>query len=95
MEWRWGFGVIEYTFIAPRPFSHSVAQTVVGTTGNNIRIEPRGDVPVRPVLRHTMAAAADALTYSIDDVPFSACAIRPGLSCRRGWSRPSTLPTAR
>lgn len=70
MEWRWGFGVIEYTFIAPRPYSHSIGETVVNTTGNNIRIEPRGDVAARPVLKHTLAAAAAALTYSIDGTVF-------------------------
>lgn len=70
MEWRWGFGVIEYTFIAPRPFSHSIAETVVNTTGNNIRIEPRGDVPARPIIKHTMSASAAALTYSIGGTAF-------------------------
>lgn len=65
MEWRWGFGTVEYTFIAPRPFSHSLAETVVDLTGHVIRIEPRGDVPARPVLTHTMSEAASSLIYSI------------------------------
>ena len=64
MEWHWGFGTVEYTFIAPRPFSHSISDTVVNASGANIRIEPRGTVPVRPAIKHTMAAAAAALTFS-------------------------------
>lgn len=70
LEWRWGFGTVEYVFVAPRPFLHSTAETVVTTTGTNIRIEPRGTVPARPIFKHTMAAAAAALTFSIDGTAF-------------------------
>lgn len=65
MEWRWGFGTVEYTFIAPRPFSHSIAETVLNFNGFVIRVEPRGDIPARPIIKHKMNAAAAALTYSI------------------------------
>lgn len=70
MEWRWGFGTVEYIFVAPRPFSHSLAETVVQTSGTDIRIEPRGDVPARPVLKHTLAESAEALTFSLDGSVF-------------------------
>lgn len=65
-EWHWGFGVIEYTFVAPRPFIHSTSETVI-TGGRQVYIEPRGSVPVRPILTHRMAAAAESLSVSISD----------------------------
>lgn len=65
-EWHWGFGVIEYTFSAPRPFFHSTSETVV-TGGAQVYIEPRGSVPARPVITHRMATAAATLTISISD----------------------------
>lgn len=65
MEWKWGTGVIEYTFSALRPFSHSTTETVVNTTGTTISLSPSGDVPLRPVITHTMSAAASALVYSL------------------------------
>ena len=69
MEWHWGFGVIEYTFKAPRPYYHSIAETIL--TGTSIiRMEPRGTVACRPVITHTMAAAAAALEIKKDNVTF-------------------------
>lgn len=59
-EWRWGFGVIEYVFKAPRPFYHSTSETIV-IGGGGVYIEPRGSVPCVPVITHKMAAEADAL----------------------------------
>lgn len=70
MEWHWGFGTVEYTFIAPRPFSHSIAETVVKTTGENVRIEPRGDVPIRPVIRHKLSRVVAAFVLSIGNDVF-------------------------
>lgn len=70
MEWHWGFGTVEYTFVAPRPYSHSLSETVVSASGGAIRIEPRGTVPARPVLKHVLAAATDALTYSVGGSAF-------------------------
>lgn len=65
-QWRWGFGVIEYTFSAPRPFFHSTSETVVNG-GAQVYIEPRGSVPARPIITHRMATAAATLTISISD----------------------------
>ena len=67
-EWHWGFGVIEYTFKAPRPFYHSVAETVLNGT-DSIYMDPHGSVPCRPVIRHVMAAAANALVISVGANP--------------------------
>lgn len=63
VHWKWGFGVIEYVFLAPRPFYHSISETVI-TGGVTVRIEPMGSVLCRPVISHTMAADAQALTIS-------------------------------
>lgn len=65
-EWHWGFGVIEYIFVAPRPFLHSTSETVV-TGGRQVYMEPRGSVPAQPVITHKMAAAAATLTIGISD----------------------------
>jgi len=65
-EWHWGFGVVEYTFIAPRPFMHSTSATVIAG-GAQVYMEPRGTVPARPIITHRMAAASSALTVSISD----------------------------
>ena len=65
-EWHWGFGVIEYTFTAPRPYFHSTSETVV-SGGAQVYIEPRGSVPARPVITHQMAESAAALTLSVCD----------------------------
>ena len=87
-QWRWGFGVIEYTFSAPRPFCHSTSETVV-TGGAQVYIEPRGSVPVRPIITHRMATAAATLTISISDgqTPQTIMAIRNPL----GASLPAGL----
>lgn len=77
-EWHWGFGVIEYTFVAPRPFIHSISETVVG--GNaQVYIEPRGSAPCSPIITHKMAASSPALTISISngmDAPAQIMGIR-------------------
>lgn len=70
LEWQWGFGTIEYNFMALRPFAHSVAETVVSFSGGSGRIEPRGTVPIRPAITHVMASAAAALTVSLDGTQF-------------------------
>lgn len=70
LEWRFGFGTVEYTFVAPRPFAHALTETVAQTTGNYIRIETRGDVPARPVIKHTFSGEQAALQYEIRGVPF-------------------------
>lgn len=64
MEWKWGFGTIEYVFIAPRPYYHSTSETVI-IGEDSINIEPQSSVPVRPMITHTMIAAADALEISV------------------------------
>lgn len=63
VRWKWGFGVIEYVFQAPRPYYHSTSETVI-TGGDTILIEPMGSVPCRPIISHTMDADAQALTIS-------------------------------
>lgn len=63
-EWKWGFGVIEYTFIAPRPYFHSTSETIV-IGDDRVYIEPRGSVPCEPVIKHTMAASAGSLVITI------------------------------
>lgn len=65
-EWRWGFGVVEYTFVAPRPFIHSTSETVL-IGGSQVYMEPRGSVPARPIITHRMATAAATLTIGISD----------------------------
>lgn len=64
MEWKWGFGTIEYVFIAPRPYYHSTSETVI-IGEDSINIEPQSSVPVRPMITHTMIAAANALEISV------------------------------
>lgn len=68
MSWQWGFGTIEYVFSALRPFMHSTAESVVSAY-ETCRIEPRGTVPIRPKITHTMANAAAELILSLDSVP--------------------------
>lgn len=65
-EWHWGFGVVEYTFVAPRPFIHSTSETVL-IGGSQVYMEPRGSVPARPIITHRMATAAATLTIGISD----------------------------
>lgn len=65
LEWRWGFGTVEYVFSAPRPFIHSTDWQIIRFTGSAI-IKPAGTVPVLPVITHTMAAQADNLTVSLN-----------------------------
>ena len=63
-EWHWGFGVIEYAFVAPRPYLHSVSETVaVGDA--HVYIEPRGTVPCAPTIEHRLAADTEVLTISV------------------------------
>ena len=69
LEWKWGFGTIDYEFQALRPYMHSVVETVVSFSGSR-RIEPRGSVPIRPHITHSMAEAAAQLTISQDGVAF-------------------------
>ena len=69
MSWQWGFGTVTYEFAAMRPFFHATSETIINFTGAR-QIEPRGSVQIRPVIRHTMAAAAATLTYSLNGVGF-------------------------
>ena len=65
-EWHWGFGVIEYTFKAPRPYFHSSAETIL--TGTNVvRMTTRGTVPCCPIISHTMAADANNLEITLNN----------------------------
>lgn len=77
-EWHWGFGVIQYTFKAPRPFYHSTSETII-TGDDQVYIEPRGSVPCEPVITHRMAAAAASLVITISNgmtAPATIMAIR-------------------
>lgn len=65
-EWHWGFGVIQYTFRAPRPFYHSTSETII-TGDDQVYIEPRGSVPCEPVITHRMASAAASLVITISN----------------------------
>lgn len=69
MSWRWGFGTIDYKFQALRPFAHSTAETVLQFSGS-VRADPRGTVPVRPVIKHEMAAEAEELVLTLGGLPF-------------------------
>lgn len=66
VQWKWGFGVVEYVFLAPRPFYHRTTETTVSGT-DSVTINPLGSVPCRPIITHTMAADASALTIAADN----------------------------
>lgn len=69
LEWRWGFGTVEYIFSAPRPFLHSTDWQVARFTGS-VMIKPAGTVPILPVIKHVMAAQATELTVGLNRTPF-------------------------
>lgn len=69
LEWRWGYGTVEYTFSAPRPYAHSVDERHIRFSGSTL-ITPTGTIPMLPKITHTMSAAASALAISCDSVPF-------------------------
>lgn len=70
LEWKWGFGTVDYVFAAMRPYIHSQAETVVSFIGSSRHIEPRGSVPILPVIKHTMSVAASQLALSLDAQQF-------------------------
>lgn len=69
LEWRWGYGTVEYVFSAPRPFAHSIDEMNVLFSGSAL-IAPSGTLPILPKITHTMSAAAAALVISHDNTPF-------------------------
>lgn len=68
LEWRWGYGTVEYAFSAPRPFAHSINEMIVRFFGSTL-ITPGGSMPMLPKIAHTMSAAASELVISCDNAP--------------------------
>lgn len=65
LEWKWGYGTVEYVFTAPRPYLHSLDETVVRFTGARA-IDPKGTVEVQPKIEHVFDSTAEDLRLFID-----------------------------
>ncbi len=58
-EFSFGFGVVEFRFLIPRPFSHSVTETMLNLPGGGA-INTCGDLPARLSVKQTLAGAASS-----------------------------------
>lgn len=64
-RFKFGFAMVEVTFILPRPIAHDLAYTPV-SGAPPLTIGIGGSAPCRPVIAQTMGAAHDGLTWALD-----------------------------
>jgi len=68
-EFHFGFGVVEVSFLIPRPFAASLALSRAVLPGGGL-YEFGGDIPAKPTISQTIEAKADSIDISMDGVLF-------------------------
>lgn len=64
-EFKFGFGVVEVSFLLPRPIAHDLIVTTASGSGS-ATMQVGGSSHARPTIRQTIKTERDGVTYSVD-----------------------------